>query len=159
MSRAAAMSRPLASLKGVGDRRAADLGVRRPADGRGSPRPLSPPLRRSRASASACRDRAGRIASAIGTIVSATIKRTRRPGFSVGLLPCRRFGLRRPADRRGFARPLSPRYEDRWYRVRSLIAGRIASAIGTITSATIKKTRRPGFSVFEGGAVGLPGRP
>ena len=83
MSRAAALSRPLASLKGVGDRRAADLAsaglqtvedllVRFPLryEDRGHPRPLAEIA-------------PGRIASAIGTIVSATIKRTRRPGFSV----------------------------------------------------------------------------
>ncbi|MEO5824181.1 MAG: ATP-dependent DNA helicase RecG [Vicinamibacteraceae bacterium] len=83
MSRAAALTRPLASLKGVGDRRAADLAsaglqtiedllVRFPLryEDRGHPKPLvelAP----------------GRICSAIGTVVSATIKRTRRPGFSV----------------------------------------------------------------------------
>ena len=83
MSRAAALSRPLASLKGVGDRRAADLAsaglqtvedllVRFPLryEDRGHPRPLAEIA-------------PGRIASAIGTIVSATVKRTRRPGFSV----------------------------------------------------------------------------
>jgi len=83
MSRAAALSRPLASLKGVGDRRAADLAsaglqtvddllVRFPLryEDRGHPRPLAELA-------------PGRIASAIGTVVSATIKRTRRPGFSV----------------------------------------------------------------------------
>jgi ATP-dependent DNA helicase RecG len=83
MSRAAALSRPLASLKGVGDRRAADLAsaglqtiedllVRFPLryEDRGHPRPLAELA-------------PGRMASAIGTVVSATIKRTRRPGFSV----------------------------------------------------------------------------
>ena len=83
MSRAAALFRPLASLKGVGDRRAADLAsaglqtvedllVRFPLryEDRGHPRPLAEIA-------------PGRIASAIGTIVSAAIKRTRRPGFSV----------------------------------------------------------------------------
>jgi ATP-dependent DNA helicase RecG len=81
MSRAAA--RPLASLKGVGDRRAADLAsaglqtvedllVRFPLryEDRGHPRPLAELA-------------AGRVASAIGTVVSAAMKRTRRPGFSV----------------------------------------------------------------------------
>ncbi len=83
MSRAAALSRPLASLKGVGDRRAADLAsaglqtvedllVRFPLryEDRGHPRPLT-------------ELQPGRVCSAIGTIVSATVKRTRRPGFSV----------------------------------------------------------------------------
>ena len=83
MSRAAALLRPLASLKGVGDRRAADLAsaglqtiedllVRFPLryEDRGHPRPLAELA-------------PGRMASAIGTVVSATIKRTRRPGFSV----------------------------------------------------------------------------
>ena len=83
MSRAAALDSPLASLKGVGGRRAADLAsaglqtvedllVRFPLryEDRGHPRPLS--------------DLApGRVCSAIGTVVSATIKRTRRAGFSV----------------------------------------------------------------------------
>jgi ATP-dependent DNA helicase RecG len=77
------LSRPLASLKGVGGRRAADLAsaglstvedllVRFPLryEDRGHPRPL-----RELA--------AGRVASAVGTVVSAAIKRTRRPGFSV----------------------------------------------------------------------------
>jgi ATP-dependent DNA helicase RecG len=83
MSRAAALARPLASLKGVGDRRAADLAsaglqtvedllVRFPLryEDRGHPRPLSDL-------------QPGRVCSAIGTVVAATIKRTRRPGFSV----------------------------------------------------------------------------
>ncbi len=83
MSRAAALARPLASLKGVGDRRAADLAsaglqtvedllVRFPLryEDRGHPRPLAELV-------------PGRVCSAIGTVVSATIKRTRRAGFSV----------------------------------------------------------------------------
>ncbi len=83
MSGAGVLSRPLASLKGVGDRRAADLAsaglqtvedllVRFPLryEDRGHPRPLAELA-------------PGRLASAIGTVVSATIKRTRRPGFSV----------------------------------------------------------------------------
>jgi ATP-dependent DNA helicase RecG len=83
MSRTAALSRPLASLKGVGDRRASDLAsaglltvedllVRFPLryEDRGHPRPLAELA-------------PGRVCSAIGTVVSAAIKRTRRPGFSV----------------------------------------------------------------------------
>ena len=83
MNRAAALARPLASLKGVGDRRAADLAsaglqtvedllVRFPLryEDRGHPRPLSTL-------------RAGEVASAIATVASAQLKRTRRPGFSV----------------------------------------------------------------------------
>jgi ATP-dependent DNA helicase RecG len=85
MSRAAAMglSRPLASLKGVGGRRASDLAsaglqtvedllVRFPLryEDRGHPRPLAELA-------------PGRVCSAIGTVVSAALKRTRRPGFSV----------------------------------------------------------------------------
>jgi ATP-dependent DNA helicase RecG len=83
MSRAAALIRPLGALKGVGDRRAADLAaaglqtvedllVRFPLryEDRGHPRPLAELA-------------AGRVSSAIGTVVSAAIKRTRRPGFSV----------------------------------------------------------------------------
>jgi ATP-dependent DNA helicase RecG len=80
---AGALSRPLASLKGVGDRRAADLAaagletlddllVRFPLryEDRGHPRPLAELA-------------PGRTASAIATIASAAVKRTRRPGFSV----------------------------------------------------------------------------
>ena len=79
----AGLSRPLATLKGVGDRRAADLAsagletlddllVRFPIryEDRGHPRPLS-------------ELQAGRVASAIATIVTAALKKTRRPGFSV----------------------------------------------------------------------------
>lgn len=84
MSRSGAgLSRPLATLKGVGDRRAADLAsagletlddllVRFPIryEDRGHPRPLAELA-------------AGRVASAVATIVTAALKRTRRPGFSV----------------------------------------------------------------------------
>jgi ATP-dependent DNA helicase RecG len=96
MSRAAALARPLASLKGVGDRRAADLAsaglqtvedllVRFPLryEDRGHPRPLAELA-------------PGRVCSAIGTVVSATIKRTRRAGFSVFEVTLR--------DRSGIAR-------------------------------------------------------
>jgi hypothetical protein len=43
------------------------------------------------------------------------------------------------------------RYEDRGHPrpLSELQAGRVASAIATIVTAALKKTRRPGFSVFE----------
>ena len=118
------LSRPLATLKGVGDRRAAELAsagletlddllVRFPIryEDRGHPRPLS-------------ELQAGRVASAIATIVTAALKKTRRPGFSVFEIVVR--------DRSGTARAV-------WFNQRFLKdvlrAGQTVSLFGKVEHA------------------------
>ena len=132
MSRVAALSRPLASLKGVGDRRAADLAsvglqtvedllVRFPLryEDRGHPRPLAELA-------------PGRMASAIGTVVAATIKRTRRPGFSVFEVALR--------DRTGTARAVwfNQRFLKDVFRAGQTVAlfGKVEQGVGGLQFAS-----------------------